>query len=131
MILSLSLASQLRGEPGIFYEDLYPLVSCLPQHSGGLEDTANGYDYNTVEDVLPIWQATDMDYGTRLIDRTPNPQTENEGILQGNQDTEVTSEKEHAPSKPKMPTGIHLRPSRLPSKSAHGGYSMIQLPADW
>lgn len=41
----------LRNEPGIYYEDLYPLVAFLPRY-------AYASDGTDVNDLLPLWQAS-------------------------------------------------------------------------
>ena len=41
----------LRNEPGIYYEDLYPLVAFLPRFAYA----SDGTDAN---DLLPLWQAS-------------------------------------------------------------------------
>ncbi|KAF8590756.1 UPF0187-domain-containing protein [Ramaria rubella] len=46
---SVAVKHFLRAEPGIYYEDLYPLVSFLPRHH--IHPTSEP----TVHDILPIW----------------------------------------------------------------------------
>lgn len=41
----------LRSEPGIYYEDLYPLIAFLPRYAY----VSDGTDAN---DLLPLWQAS-------------------------------------------------------------------------
>ena len=45
----------LRGEPGVYYEDLYPLVCFLPRYSTHAPEVA------CEEDMLPMWKASAMD----------------------------------------------------------------------
>ena len=45
----------LRGECGVYYADLYPLLSFLPRFSSNIM---------SVEDILPLWKASNMDYQT-------------------------------------------------------------------
>lgn len=45
----------LRGEGGVYYADLYPLISLLPRFSTPLGQA-------TEDDMLPLWKASDMDY---------------------------------------------------------------------
>ncbi|TEB22308.1 UPF0187-domain-containing protein [Coprinellus micaceus] len=40
----------LRGEQGVYYEDLYPLVSFLPRYANGINDPT---------DRLPLWHSDD------------------------------------------------------------------------
>lgn len=45
----------LRGEGGVYYADLYPLISFLPRFSTHLEHASE-------DDMLPLWRASDMDH---------------------------------------------------------------------
>ena len=45
----------LRGEPGVYYEDLYPLVCFLPRYA--THDPSKA----TEADILPMWKASEMD----------------------------------------------------------------------
>ena len=45
----------LRGEAGVYYEDLYPLVCFLPRYSTHAPEAASD------EDMLPLWRASAMD----------------------------------------------------------------------
>ncbi len=45
----------LRGEGGVYYADLYPLVSFLPRFSTAAEKA-------TEDDMLPLWKASGMDH---------------------------------------------------------------------
>lgn len=45
----------LRGEGGVYYEDLYPLISFLPRFSTKPELASE-------DDMLPLWRASDMDH---------------------------------------------------------------------
>ena len=46
----------LRGEGGVYYEDLYPLVRFLPRYATGDPKIA------AAEDMLPMWKASKMDH---------------------------------------------------------------------
>lgn len=55
---SVSMKHFLRGEPGIYYADLYPLVSFLPRYAGGPPEVTesssmekHGHDHSQ----LPLW----------------------------------------------------------------------------
>ncbi|KAH9941269.1 Bestrophin, RFP-TM, chloride channel-domain-containing protein [Epithele typhae] len=52
---SVSVKHMLRGEAGVYYEDLYPLICFLPRYATHNSDNA------TVEDMLPMWKASEMD----------------------------------------------------------------------
>lgn len=45
----------LRGEAGIFYEDLYPLVCFLPKYA------SEPPNINPRADILPLWQSSEID----------------------------------------------------------------------
>lgn len=45
----------LRGEAGIFYDDLYPLVCFLPKYA------SHPPHINPRTDILPLWQAVEID----------------------------------------------------------------------
>jgi putative membrane protein len=47
----------LRGEPGIYYEDLYPLVCFLPRYS------TTTLQVPTDADMLPLWKASELAQG--------------------------------------------------------------------
>lgn len=49
---SVAVKHFLRGENGVYYQDLYPLVGFLPRYA------TNG---RTTEDMLPLWQASEDD----------------------------------------------------------------------
>ena len=45
----------LRGEGGVYYSDLYPLISFLPRFSTHV-------DHASEEDIMPLWKASAMDH---------------------------------------------------------------------
>ncbi|KAI0367174.1 UPF0187-domain-containing protein [Pilatotrama ljubarskyi] len=45
----------LRAEPGVYYEDLYPLVCFLPRYASHVPERASE------DDMLPLWKASNMD----------------------------------------------------------------------
>ncbi|TFK55017.1 UPF0187-domain-containing protein [Heliocybe sulcata] len=51
---SVSVKHFLRGEAGIYYEDLYPLVCFLPRYA------THPPEKPSEEDLLPLWRAADM-----------------------------------------------------------------------
>ncbi|KAJ7143320.1 UPF0187-domain-containing protein [Mycena crocata] len=51
---SVSVKHFLRGEPGVYYEDLYPLICLLPRY-------ANTVGPKTDADMLPLWAASEND----------------------------------------------------------------------
>lgn len=50
----------LRGEGGVYYEDLYPLISFLPRFSTNVEVA-------TEQDMLPLWKASGMDHSIHKV----------------------------------------------------------------
>ncbi|KAJ7773945.1 Bestrophin, RFP-TM, chloride channel-domain-containing protein [Mycena metata] len=62
---SVSVKHFLRGEPGIYYEDLYPLISVLPRY-------ANTVGPKTDADMPPLWAASE-DQDHPLRDARPPP----------------------------------------------------------
>jgi hypothetical protein len=48
--LSVSIKHYLRGESGVYYQDLYPLVCFLPRYAAGGQTEA---------DMLPLWHASE------------------------------------------------------------------------
>jgi predicted membrane chloride channel (bestrophin family) len=54
---SVAVKHYLRSEPGIYYEDLYPLVSMLPHDLSG---DISGERNTTGPDALPLWQETNL-----------------------------------------------------------------------
>ncbi|KAJ3478799.1 hypothetical protein NLI96_g9513 [Meripilus lineatus] len=51
---SVSVKHLLRGEAGVYYSDLYPLISFLPRFSSP--------DNISPDNMLPLWKASDMDH---------------------------------------------------------------------
>ncbi|KAI0088809.1 UPF0187-domain-containing protein [Irpex rosettiformis] len=54
---SVAVKHMLRGEGGVYYSDLYPLISFLPRFSTHVERADE-------EDMLPLWKASNMDHDT-------------------------------------------------------------------
>ncbi|TFK91914.1 UPF0187-domain-containing protein [Polyporus arcularius HHB13444] len=52
---AVAVKHMLRGEAGVYYEDLYPLVCFLPRYSTHAPEVASE------EDMLPMWKASAMD----------------------------------------------------------------------
>ncbi|KAJ6608293.1 UPF0187-domain-containing protein [Mycena sp. CBHHK59/15] len=48
---SVAVKHYLRGEPGVYFEDLYPLICFLPRYANGLRSTD--------ADMLPLWSASE------------------------------------------------------------------------
>jgi ion channel-forming bestrophin family protein len=61
------LQHSLRGELGIYYEDLYPLITFLPRH------TVHPSFVPTAKDVLPIWIKHDKLSQSARASPSPSP----------------------------------------------------------
>lgn len=62
--LNLSLQHMLRGEAGVYYRDLYPLICFLPRYA-----SAPPFNVND-EDMLPLWVASAMDSESHNVAHT-------------------------------------------------------------
>ncbi|TCD62726.1 hypothetical protein EIP91_006524 [Steccherinum ochraceum] len=51
---AVSVKHLLRGEGGVYYADLYPLISCLPRFTSP--------KHTSEEDMMPLWKASEMDH---------------------------------------------------------------------
>ncbi|KAJ7625807.1 UPF0187-domain-containing protein [Roridomyces roridus] len=63
---SVAVKHFLRSEPGVYYEDLYPLICFLPRY-------ANDHGPATAADMLPLWHASEDD-DFPLHTAPPHPQ---------------------------------------------------------
>ncbi|KAI0330090.1 UPF0187-domain-containing protein [Cubamyces sp. BRFM 1775] len=52
---SVAVKHLLRAEPGVYYEDLYPLICFLPRYATHSSERA------TDDDMLPLWKSSAMD----------------------------------------------------------------------
>ncbi|KAJ6511649.1 Bestrophin, RFP-TM, chloride channel-domain-containing protein [Mycena vulgaris] len=64
---SVSVKHFLRAEPGVYYEDLYPLICFLPRY-------ANPGGPVTPADMLPLWHASEDDDYPLHTAEAPTPQ---------------------------------------------------------
>ena len=118
----------LRNEPGIYYEDLYPLVAFLPRYAYA----SDGTDAN---DLLPLWQAShDKDVAPlkRVETRTPSRTTSLDDVDKRTWSMSYRPRGYHEfdPEKvlPVVYTDHSLRPSRLPPKTGFFDYFPILRP---
>jgi len=63
---SVSVKHFLRGETGVYYEDLYPLICLLPRY-------ANAVGPKTDADMLPLWAASEDEEHPLRTARPPPP----------------------------------------------------------
>ena len=118
----------LRNEPGIYFEDLYPLVASLPRYAYA----SDGTDAN---DLLPLWQAS-HDKNVAPLKRVETHTTSRTTTLDDvDKRTWSTSYRprsyyEFDPEKvlPVVYTDHPLRPSRLPPQMGFFDYFPILRP---
>ncbi|KAF8308192.1 UPF0187-domain-containing protein [Clavulina sp. PMI_390] len=113
---SVAMKHYLRGESGIFYEDLYPLVSVLPQH--GPTHAEMGEDFKSKDDMLPLWSST-----PDLLSAYPPPAT-TRSESPGDMEKTVAD----SSSGPKLPPGHKLSPARNPPKKSIYDWIPLLLP---
>jgi len=99
---SVAVKHLLRGEPGVYYEDLYPLVCFLPRYASEMPSDA---------DMLPLWKASELVQlpGTRTatLDLPELPSTRSEKSQMAGSDI-----------RPEMPNRHSSRFTTLGEKSA-------------
>jgi len=111
---SVSVKHYLRGEPGIYYQDLYPLIAFLPQYAikDGPMDS---------QEKLPLW-ADDANAGGHHIPRDPSS---DDGGFKRKKGKTFDPEK----ALPDVaPEHVHLAPARNPPKSGFFDYFPILMP---
>lgn len=118
----------LRNEPGIYYEDLYPLIAFLPRYAYA----ADGTDPN---DLLPLWQASHNKKVAplkRVETRASSLMTTLEDVDERTWSISYRPRGYHEfyPEKvlPVVYTDFPLRPSRLPPRSNFFDYFPILRP---
>ncbi|KAG8968342.1 hypothetical protein FRC03_007801 [Tulasnella sp. 419] len=105
---SVSVKHYLRSEPGIYYEDLYPLISFLPQDVSG-----SGLDAETEKDHrLPLWHDSRAGTPVPTLRKTNSAPTTANG-------TEKSKKSKFNPEGvlPQIPSAVPLKPARLPPKA--------------
>ncbi|THH28925.1 hypothetical protein EUX98_g5262 [Antrodiella citrinella] len=77
----------LRGEGGVYYADLYPLISCLPRFASA--------KHTSEDDMMPLWRASDMDHRMHHTIRSQSfgSETMNNVLLRAKSDPHLLSEK--------------------------------------
>ncbi|KAF8189307.1 Bestrophin, RFP-TM, chloride channel-domain-containing protein [Pholiota molesta] len=106
LILAYAVAVKhfLRDEPGVYYEDLYPLISFLPRYANGMTGTE--------AELLPLWHDGDEPHRP-----TTQPATEMERESQSTRSvTVIRKEKDFDPEKalPNVFSERPLKPARNP-----------------
>lgn len=109
---SVSVKHYLRGEPGIYYQDLYPLIAFLPQNA--IQNAP--MDSN---EKLPLW-ADDSNAGGHHLPRLP--------------DSEGFKRKKNKTFDPEQalpdiaPQDVHLAPARNPPRTTFFDYFPVLMP---
>lgn len=96
----------LRDEPGIYYEDLYPLVSFLPRH------TVHPSSEVTVDDVLPIWN-DHIASQSMASSSTSSP----EGTLKSKRHRHRNDSFDPEKALPRVISDVPLRGARIPPRT--------------
>lgn len=99
---AVSVKHFLRGEQGVYYEDLYPLISFLPRYANG--------EQGPEVDKLPLWQEVDEDY-TRKPDE---PATELGRERSGTSDGTTSNGFDPEKALPRVVSERPLKPARNP-----------------
>lgn len=118
----------LRNEPGIYYEDLYPLIAFLPRF-------AYASDGTDINDLLPLWQAShDKNVAPlkRVESRTPSRGTSLDDVdkMTWSMSYRPRGYHEFDPEKvlPIVYTDHPLRPSQLPPQTGFFDHFPILRP---
>ncbi|KAJ3856169.1 Bestrophin, RFP-TM, chloride channel-domain-containing protein [Lentinula lateritia] len=124
--LSVSIKHYLRGESGVYYQDLYPLICFLPRYANG---------GSTERDLLPMWHASED--GEYPLEHNPQRTTgtrSNSSNTMGSNYKEETSStffgslrkhnKVFDPEKVLPVVDVHrpLKPSRNPPRAGFTDY---------
>lgn len=118
---SVAVKHMLRGEPGVYYEDLYPLISFLPKYANLPAPGTAGSE----EDMLPMWRASEFVLKPHERSRPVSPDTRAStldfGASTENAKSTVRSKraKTFDPEKvlPSIESERPLRPARNPPKT--------------
>ncbi|KAG8688935.1 hypothetical protein FRC11_004486, partial [Ceratobasidium sp. 423] len=111
---SVSVKHYLRGEPGIYYQDLYPLIAFLPQYAVQNAPTDSS-------EKLPLW-SDDANAGGHHLPRDPNS---SEGGFKRKKGKTFDPEQ----ALPDVsPDHVHLAPARNPPPTTFFDYFPILMP---
>lgn len=111
---SVSVKHYLRGEPGVYYQDLYPLIAFLPQY------TIQNAPMDSNE-KLPLW-ADDSNAGGHHLPRDPSSE---DGGFKRKKGKTFDPEK----ALPDVsPDDVHLAPARNPPRTSFFDYFPILMP---
>ncbi|CAE6458184.1 unnamed protein product [Rhizoctonia solani] len=111
---AVSVKHFLRGEPGIYYRDLYPLIACLPQYA--MEDAPTDS-----HEKLPLWS----DHANAGGHHVPRDPSSSNGGLKRKEDKLFDPEK----ALPDVsPDHIDLAPARNPPPTSLFDFLPFLLP---
>ncbi|KAB5591670.1 Bestrophin protein [Ceratobasidium theobromae] len=115
---STSLKHYLRGETGIYYRDVYPLIAFLPQYASKVHDN----DPNT---HLPIWSSYTNSGGPHIA----HDGTDLENGTGPWKEKKRTDGFDPESALPKIkPDNVHLAPARLPPEIGFFEFFPIFMP---
>jgi len=109
LAFAVSVKHFLRGERGVYYEDLYPLISYLPRYANG---ALGGPD----AEKLPLWQDDEDDQHRRHIDTPATELGREQSRSESSNSTRGEKEKAFDPEKalPQVASERPLKPARNP-----------------
>lgn len=117
----------LRGEPGVYYEDLYPLVSFLPRYANGVPN---------LDDRLPLWHTDEakraLEAEAAHHDRDQTAVDEKDGSRPSS--TFKKSRKDNFDPEAALPSiecDIPLKPARNPPKTTLYDFIPLLRFARW
>ncbi|KAG8700930.1 hypothetical protein FRC08_004373 [Ceratobasidium sp. 394] len=115
---SASVKHYLRGEPGVYYQDVYPLIAFLPQY-------ATASSQNDPDTRLPLWSDVTNNAGYHV------PRDDGQDGGAAPQGPFSRKKKDFDPEKalPNVtPDHVHLAPARLPPNVGFFDYFPIFMP---
>ncbi|GAA5975923.1 hypothetical protein JCM5350_000780 [Sporobolomyces pararoseus] len=113
----------VRGESGIFYDDLYDLVACLPKYSfpSSVEGNSNG----SRDDLSGLWRSPGPDGSVSIpVDDYATLTSSPEKILQASTSTAASSQLEFEKMKPAT-RKVRLAPAYNPPKKGLLHYAPV------
>ncbi|KAF8530774.1 Bestrophin, RFP-TM, chloride channel-domain-containing protein [Gautieria morchelliformis] len=114
---SVAVKHFLRNEPGIYYEDLYPLISFLPRH------TVDSSSEATAHDFLPIWTGHEKLSQSARTTPTVSPANTIRTKRQNRRNDSFDPEK----ALPRVTSDVPLRGARNPPKPTVFDYFPILM----
>ncbi|PPQ67751.1 hypothetical protein CVT26_007038 [Gymnopilus dilepis] len=119
LAFAVSVKHFLRDEPGVYYEDLYPLISFLPRYANG----PSGKD----DELLPLWQEEGDDHHRHVTD--PVAQYNADTMSSGS--TRRASGSSSDPEKALPISAPPLKPARMPPSTSLADFFPILRIFKW